>query len=126
MFANSPSIVSARVVSAHAVQTLVSLNTTDGMSAYCPSLRRATVNFGVRWTLVNRSEIPPKRSSAFARALALDEPNAGATLRHAEIESTSAAAVIIDLVEERITGKETSIVDRVFGTPAIELGVGMG
>ena len=55
--------------------------------------------FGVRWTFVKRSAIPPKRSSAFARADAAESPNAGATLRHALSPETSAAAAMIDLVE---------------------------
>ena len=61
-----------------------------------------------------------------ARVLAFDEPNAGATLRHALSPETSAAAAMIDLVEWRITGKETSTMARLYGTPVIELVSGIG
>lgn len=62
------------------------------------------MNFGFRWTLVNRCPIPPKSPSALARAAGTVGPNAGPTSRHAaEIERDTTPAHIESILDAERT-----------------------
>ena len=92
-----PETVSVRVSPLLEVQTAVSPNTPDGASAYRPSRPRASSNFGVRWTLVNRAAHAPKKASLLERASAALPPKAGAAGRQAGSASARAVMAVVML-----------------------------